>query len=62
MQGVRRLGLPSQLNSPGWTPLGPSFPIHEVRVQIDLPICTVVKIRGGNEHTHQELYKCLVKS
>lgn len=50
MQGVRRLGLPSQLNSPGWTPLGPSFPIHEVWVRISpyLHCC----IAQGRKRTH----------
>lgn len=59
---VRRLGLPPQLNSPGQTTVGLSFPTHNTWIMINLPICAIVKIIGENEHIDQELYKRLLKS
>lgn len=59
---VRRLGLPPQLNSPGQTTVGLSFPTHNMWIMINLPICAIVKIIGENEHIDQELYKRLLKS
>lgn len=41
--GGSRLELPSQLNYPGQMTLGLRFPIHNVWIIINLPICAQLK-------------------